>query len=384
MFGNTILFFTSFLGLLCTLFIFEKSKKKEKSTINKYLFIIIAITSIRFLFHAISLSYPKLDIKIWVTFLDVTIIILMPCFYLYFKNIIYEDRFVIGNLFHFIAPFILCCLFLISIIVNQLYTNLIRKLFFFTGIAFYLIYAYVGYVMLKKSIWNRETDIRVIQKQNQIIKNWSIFLYTSFVAILLIRIITSIISNNPGSFNNDYLWITALVWLCIFVKIILNPEILYGYNTLNKTIDASTEKVILNSVWKIEGTVLPINSDKDIKLEDKVKTLLLGYLHQIEELSFHTQAFRNPDLSIDDIGEALKIPTSHLHFIFKYHCNESFTDYKKIVRVHDATKLLEGGYLKFNKIEALSTKVGFSSYNTFSIAFKNITGVTTLEYLKRL
>jgi hypothetical protein len=238
--------------------------------------------------------------------------------------------------------------------------------------------------MLKKSIWNRETDIRVIQKQNQIIKNWSIFLYTSFVAILLIRIITSIISNNPGSFNNDYLWITALVWLCIFVKIILNPEILYGYNTLNKTIDASTEKVILNSVWKIEGTVLPINSDKDIKLEDKVKTLLLGYLHQIEELSFHTQAFRNPDLSIDDIGEALKIPTSHLHFIFKYHCNESFTDYKKIVRVHDATKLLEGGYLKFNKIEALSTKVGFSSYNTFSIAFKNITGVTTLEYLKRL
>jgi AraC-like DNA-binding protein len=112
--------------------------------------------------------------------------------------------------------------------------------------------------------------------------------------------------------------------------------------------------------------------------------LLLEYLHQIEALSFHSHAFRNPDLSLDDIAVSLKIPISHINFIFKYHCNESFTDFKKIVRIHDATKLLERGYLNKFKVETLSVEVGFSSYNTFNVAFKNITGVTTQEYSKRL
>ena len=89
------------------------------------------------------------------------------------------------------------------------------------------------------------------------------------------------------------------------------------------------------------------------------------------------------DLSLDDIAVALKIPISHVNFIFKYHCNESFTDYKKIVRIHDATKLLEGGYLNNQKIESLAAEVGFSTYNTFHLAFKNITGLTANEYAKR-
>jgi AraC-like DNA-binding protein len=175
----------------------------------------------------------------------------------------------------------------------------------------------------------------------------------------------------------------ALVWIGIFIRIILTPEILYGYNFLIKTIDEATEKVVLNSVWNLKGTVMPIASEKDRKLEEKIQSMLVIYLLQIEELSFHTHAFRNQVLSLDDIGVALNIPTSHINFIFKYHCNESFTDYKKIVRIHDATKLLEGGYLNEHKVESLSSKVEFSSYNTFIVAFKNITGVTTQEYVKR-
>jgi AraC-like DNA-binding protein len=169
----------------------------------------------------------------------------------------------------------------------------------------------------------------------------------------------------------------------IFVKIILSPEILYGYNVLNKTIDATTERLALSSVWNLDGSVLLVTSEKDRKLEEKIKPLLLEHLHHLEEYSFHTRAFRNPDLSPEDIAVALKIPISHIHYILKFHCNESFNDYKKIVRIHDATKLLENGYLNDHKIEALATLVGFTSYNTFSIAFKNITGVTTQEYVKR-
>jgi len=238
-------------------------------------------------------------------------------------------------------------------------------------------------VLLYKNAWNRKTDIKAIQKQNNLIKKWTIFLYVCFVVMLVTRVTTSLISKNPGSFNNDYLWISSLVWMVLFVTLILTLEILYGYNFLNKSIDEAAEKVVLKSVWATEFTVIHMLSERDKKIDEKMKPLLMEYLHQIEELSFHTHAFRNPDLSLDDIATALNIPISHINFIFKYHCNESFTDYKKIVRIHDATKLLEGGYLNENKVESLSSKVGFSSYSTFIVAFKNITGVTTQEYGRR-
>jgi AraC-like DNA-binding protein len=110
---------------------------------------------------------------------------------------------------------------------------------------------------------------------------------------------------------------------------------------------------------------------------------LKGYIHQIEEASFRSQLFRNPELTVDDIAAHLKIPSSHISFVFKYHCKETFPDYKKIVRVQDAIKLLEKGYLKTNTVESLSAEVGFATYNTFPVAFKNITGANTQEIVKR-
>lgn len=383
MFSNIILFVTAVLGFLSTALIFGKNKYQEHSLINKYLIIIAATNAIRFLFHGIALAYPEMDIMKFVVVLDVGVIMMMPSFYLYFTNIIYESKFELGNLVHFIVPFLLGSIFLTFLYINPDKADWIKKMFFFFGILFYSTYFVFGFLMLNRHVWRRKTYIKAIQKQNDLIKQWSLFLYFSFMLIFIIRIIISINTYQNSTSRDHYLWITALVWIVIFVKIILTPEILYGYNLLNKTIDAARERLALSSVWNFDGKVTLITSEKDRKLEEKIKPLLKEYLHQMEEYSFHTHAFRNPDLSPEHIAVALKIPNSHIHFILKFHCNESFTDYKKIVRIHDATKLLEFEYLKNYKVETLAEKVGFSSYNTFSIAFKNITGVTTQEYVKR-
>ena len=335
------------------------------------------------MFYGISQAYPDLNIKWFTNFLDVLLVIFMPCFYLYFQNIIFENKFKVGNLLHFLTPTFLIVIFTVKIIASSENEILIRKIFLFTGVLFYLVYAYVGFKLLYQNVWCRKSEINAIQKQNALIKNWSIFLYTSFIIIATVRLLTGFFINKHFINNIQYLWITALIWVSIFVKIILTPEILYGYNFLNKTIDLSTNKVILNSVWKVDGTVIPITSEKDIKLEEKIKSQLIKYLNKIEDLSFHTHTFRNSELTLDDIANTLNIPISHINFIFKYHCNESITDYKKIVRIHDATKLLEAGYLNNHKVETLSSEVGFSSYNTFNLAFKTIIGVTTQEYVKR-
>jgi AraC-like DNA-binding protein/uncharacterized membrane protein YidH (DUF202 family) len=384
MLSNFILFTTAVLGFLCTALIFGKNKYQEHSLINKYLIFITATNSIRFLVYGIAQVYPETNISKVATMLDVSIIMMMPCFYLYFTNIIYESKFVLTNLLHFMVPFLLGSLFVTAVCVNPNLSSWIRKAFFITVFLFYIIYAIAGFMLLYKHMWQRNTVIKAIQKQNDLMKNWSIFLYVTFILLVLIRAITGVIINKTIIFSNQYLWVPALVWTGVFVKIILTPEILYGYNLLNKSIDAAAEKLALRSVWNFEGTALAITREKDIKLAEKIKPMLKEYLHQMEEFSFHTNAFRNPDLSPEDIATGLKIPVSHVNYILKFHCNESFTDYKKIVRIHDATKLLEQEYLKEHKVESLASKVGFSSYNTFIIAFKSITGVTVQEFVKRI
>jgi AraC-like DNA-binding protein len=383
MLSNTILIITSILGFLSTALILIKNKSNDNSLINKYLIIITANVSIRFLFHWISVSYPELNINKIITVIDVSFIMLIPCYYLYFQNIIYEKKFELSNLFHFIVPLILGALFTVNCFMSSKMASLILKLFFVLAILFYIFYVIIGFVMLFKHVWRRKTQIKIIQKQNEQIKNWCLFLYFSFVLIFTIRLANGLISNKIGNLGNNNLWMPALVWIAIFIKIILSPEILFGYDILNKTINVASEKMVLNSVWKIEDTLSPISSNKDKKLEAKMKSVLTEYLHKIEELSFHTHAFRNPNLSIEDIAVALQIPSSHINYIIKFHCKESFTDYKKIVRIHDATKLLKDGYLINHTVESLASKVGFSSYNTFIIAFKNITGVTVQDYVKR-
>jgi AraC-like DNA-binding protein len=383
MLENAILLITSILGFLSTALILTKSSRKGSTLVNKYLIIITANISIRFLFHWISESYPELNINKIMTIIDVSFIMVIPCYYLYFQNIIYEKKFELSNLFHLVVPIVLGGIFISNRFAPSSMTELYLKLFFALSILFYIFYAVAGFVMLYKHVWRRKSQIKVIQKQNEQIKNWCLFLYFSFVLIFIIRLVNGLISNKIENLGDNKLWMPALVWIAIFVKIILSPEILFGYDILNKTINADAKKIILNSIWRLESASLPILSQKDKKLEEKMKTLLRRYLNQIEELSFNTNTFRNPDLSIEDIAVALKAPTSHINYIIKYHCNESFSDYKKIVRINDATKLLENGYLNNHTIESLALKVGFSSYSTFISAFKNMTGVTVQEYVKR-
>jgi len=383
MFSDLLLLVTAILGFLSTALIFGKNKYQEHSLINKYLIIITGTNAVRFLFHWIAEVFPKMDITEFVTLLDVGFIMLMPCFYLYFTNIIYEKKFELNNLLHFIVPLLLGTLFIFILNCNNDKSHWIKIIFIFFVILFYITYTIAGFKLLYKHIWLRKTVINAIQKQNDLMKQWSLFLYISFILIFIIRVNLSFITYRNGTSRDHYLWIPAIIWIIIFIKIIITPEILYGYNLINKTIDAAKERIVLNSVWNLKDTVIAIASEKDKKLEEKIKPMLVEYVHKIEEYSFYTTAFRNPDLSVDDIAVALKIPISNVNFVLKFHCNESFTDYKKIVRIHDATKLLEDGYLSDHKVETLSYTVGFTSYNTFSIAFKNITGLTTQEYLKR-
>ena len=73
-----------------------------------------------------------------------------------------------------------------------------------------------------------------------------------------------------------------------------------------------------------------------------------------------------------------------MSYLFKYHSTLSFSEYKKVIRIHDAIKHIELDYLKSNTLDSLSKKVGFTSYNPFFTSFKEISGVSPIEYYKTI
>jgi len=110
--------------------------------------------------------------------------------------------------------------------------------------------------------------------------------------------------------------------------------------------------------------------------------IITDYIHKIEDIAYNSSVFRNKELTIGEFSSEVRIPVSHLKYLFTFHCQESFSDYKKIIRITDAIKLLETDYIKTNTIESLSQEVGFKSYTTFFTAFKAVTGKSPQEFLR--
>ena len=94
--------------------------------------------------------------------------------------------------------------------------------------------------------------------------------------------------------------------------------------------------------------------------------------------------FTNPDFFIQDLAHVLNIPKSHLVFVFKYHAEISFSDYKKISRILNSLELINSNYLNSNTLDSLSRKVVFSSYNPFFTCFKEVVGISPHEYVSTI
>ena len=79
------------------------------------------------------------------------------------------------------------------------------------------------------------------------------------------------INNNNYAYATSYQWIPSIFWLILYFKIIISPEILYGYNYLNAKINE--HKKINNttiSFWT-NNPISAISNSQDIQLNGKIK-----------------------------------------------------------------------------------------------------------------
>jgi len=239
---------------------------------------------------------------------------------------------------------------------------------------------------LKNKVWFRKSKAAIVDEQKVLIRNWTIFFFI-VCSLSLLRLLVSLFLDvyvAGYSDGTNYFWISAILCCILFFKVLLTPIVLHFTAALSdKEQKKENLELVFDDFWILSEAVLEID-DQDLKLKDRVNENLLSCVHKIERMAIEQFCFRNPVISMRDFAIKLGIPRSHLIYIFKYHSNVSFIEFKKTVRIYDAINLIEAGFLKSNALLCLSKKTGFSTYDSFFYSFKEITGVSPQEYNKMI
>jgi len=378
MIAEFLLIFTGLTGFF-TLFIILFGYKSNR-IINIYLALIIFFCSLRLFILGVKELTQNLYLVYFIQNYNLIFVYIAPFFYLYYDKLIKSQKnFSPKDLYHFIIPTLFVLVGRLSTLRNlfNLDSRILVWLFTIYGVC----YAVIIFLELKRNIWNKKGSLEIAIKQNQLIKNWSVFTFISFILMTIRLIVSLLIEANSGGFIYGLLgvWFTSIVWIIIFIKILTTPEILYGYSLLNKKLNENSTTFNKISHWKVVSKV-KITNLQDSKLTVKINQNIDKYINDISIVSEQHNFFRNSKFKLTDFALKLNIPKSHLSYLFKYHSKISFSDFKKITRIQDALYLIQTGYLNSNTFDSLALEVGFASYNPFFTSFKDVVGKTPNEY----
>ena len=377
-FENLVQLIVGLIGIL-TVSIILFSLKSNK-IVNLFLVFLIVFASTR------MLTRSTFSLNIQHSFDDFTgpyksiLLFVLPLFYLYFKAIVFDNsKFLKRDFIHFVFPLVFFTFNFICFKLQLIEINQLRLLNLIICSFFAFLYLYKCIFMLRTKLWNQELEIH--KGHYRLIKNWTLFLAVICV-ILTIRLTASLFYewlNGTELTGHSMVIIQVSLWLIIFLKILISPEILFGLPKLRKKAHTfSVSEITVSNFWNMDA--FEFANEQDKKLKDKVDPRILILIEEIEYLVQNMNYFRNQKITLINLANELSVPTSHIVYIFKYHCNLTFTEYKSLKRIEDAKTLIESGFLGTNTLESLALEVGFSSYNPFFTAFKKLTGLSPNEY----
>lgn len=123
-------------------------------------------------------------------------------------------------------------------------------------------------------------------------------------------------------------------------------------------------KQLLEKIYNFYHDINPVNNNNLIESAKKI----------IE------QNFAG-DISLEQVARHVHLSSAYLSELFKKETGMSFIDYKTIIRIEYAKKLLSTPSMNISEI---SGKVGYSDPKYFSKLFKKITGKTIYDYRKEV
>lgn len=358
------------LGLICAIMILFSIRSNRN--VNIYLAILIFGASFRMILRGYLELTGQANIISEFTRMNL-FLIGTPLPFLYFKNLILnQSKIPVKNLFHLILPVILLIENKFHPIESVIPFNQIREILI---ISMPIYYCVASFQILRKNIWRKNPPIKIETLEALLLIRWTIIIYITFL-LMAFRVIYSLVIMD---YHGD--WLTSLAWFIIFMMILTSPSILKTYiHRISKDSETGTKS---NLFWR-QKPITPIVNKQDLQLSQKINPDIKSYMMQIDSFIEKNKFFRQQGLSINDFAHKLRMPKSHLSFLFKYHSEISFTDFKKYVRIKNAIQLIDNDYLKSNTFDSLAKEVGFTTYNTFFISFKEVTGKAPQNYLSAM
>lgn len=115
------------------------------------------------------------------------------------------------------------------------------------------------------------------------------------------------------------------------------------------------------------------------KIQSRRNDVILSRVDKAKEIV--SRRYSENGFSLQDMCSELFLSTSQFSFLFKEGTGQTFIEYLTSFRVEEAKKLLKSTDMKAYEI---AEAVGYQDSRYFSIIFKKQTGVTAMEYRKRL
>ena len=309
-------------------------------------------------------------------------ILILPIVYIYFRKLFSKESNVTINsvLIHAIFPLIyfVVVLFKSYPLDKSFYFYFNDNIVYYFFGVFVLLYVYLCSMLLYRNILDKKGDNNH-HFRNTWISKWTKFIYLEIIIMAFAPLILYWFKDLTET-DSIYQPVSCVTLLIVCCKIVCCPEIFYGYTHLkNKINEEGDTPLKFNSIWILSNTNIP-NSLQDQVLKAKIDSSLPEYIKEIESLILNDVFFIQSDVKIKNLSNKLKIPKSHLNYIFKYHSTVTFIELKKIIKIHHATVLIKNNYLQTNTLNYLSKEVGFASYDPFYRSFKKYTGNTPLDY----
>ncbi|PWS28761.1 hypothetical protein DHW03_02660 [Pedobacter yonginense] len=206
-----------------------------------------------------------------------------------------------------------------------------------------------------------------------------LYAFTSVCAALFVGILVmnfSVLEN----FNRAWFIMhnsTIVFFLCFCVLLIsflffLHPEFLYGFKPM--VYQRGLETAVVENEF----------SEKLEKNDPKIRKIDAHLAARVEAFLNETEVFRQTGLTLSGFASLIDIPNHKLTELFNHHFKLNFNSYINKLRIEYAKARLDDGDWKQFTLEAIANDAGFSSRNTFFVAFKKLTGLTPSGYISRL
>lgn len=378
----TILFLLT--SLLGSIIVVISLLYRNNIYVNTYLSLYFFLGSLRFLMFALNsviINEPNIADYAFTT-------LAWPLLFLYFKSLSYNKQVINlkSDLKHLVLPIFLFILVCFKSYLREDVVITLTKLGVPIVAIYTLGYCFWSYSLLKNNLWKKKSTFKPLQKKDIAIRKWSKFLFFLFTLILIRFLVNPIINQEFKFFstNNNFLAFGALMWIVVYVKLLTSPEFLFGYEVFQDKINKyKIDFIVFDNQWNKTITD-EITNKKDLVLKETINSKYIEYIETIEHISQNNKLFFKQGIKVTDLANKMKIPKSHVVFIFKYYSKINFTEFKRNIRIKKAIQLMQDGYLTSNIMESLSEEIGFSTYSSFFKNFKETTGISPLEYFQKV